>query len=676
MRKTLVDFHCSETEDIISDKYLLHLSNPIESLNNDFVNYYLVTDIDDHAEYFGIVFQRGFVPNYELINNLKNIHQASIIDVVSCGITRLSSNKSAVFAVVVKKYDPDANLMKHLQQGGSISKHMLQEDIIPGVTQAIALCEKYDTALGNICLENVLLNDDGSVVMREPFIHPSNFYQEPVYLTPELARCIPSARGSVVAEDIFALGVLIIAASAGELPTAHYDSHNDFLIAQRDHGSYKIITRGMRFTESWKMLMQGVLSDNAAVRWKTRHIFEWCVGNLQNVPKKPVTLKQSAYITFNGHNYITLESLVSAFCYDWDQALSFIGETKFHRWLSNLNLSDEIQQQIELLCATVSNDAIKSTYHSQTSFDERNRVLSRLLMLLGSGYVLHTKSASYSLHNFGQFIALNMQPDTRVSLQIVLNHLITDVDFLKAIFKIRCSDAVVQDLLPIIVANYKDDRNAISGIERLLYELCPDIPCQSSLIVHNSVYNIPTLLVELDSICHLNPDNLNLDHHIVAFIASKANVKPDADIKLLTKFPHITDDPMMLGLPILCIANREAPEIEIDHLVHAISTKLIELISDNIHNQKLQKNMIRQLLDEGERGDLNGMLAIISDTELFEKDHTGYQKALDKIKKLNTEINQVSQMNMIYSRGVFVGQKFTVLLSYILCLAVIVILMV
>src|SRR5690606_33117998 len=64
------------------------------------------------------------------------------------------------------------------------------------------------------------------------------------------------------------------------------------------------------------------------------------------------------------------------------------------------------------------------------------------------------------------------------------------------------------------------------GIERILYDLNPDMPCLSPLFANTYVYTLQDLLKQLDALAPSRAkDEDPIDVHIAAFITSKVNMQ-------------------------------------------------------------------------------------------------------------------------------------------------------
>lgn len=677
MHKARIDLYRSDVEDVVSDKYLVHLSSQIHELSNDFAKYYLATNIDDHVEYYAIVFDKKFVPDYNFISALRNIRHEYINNVVSIGITKLSNNGHTHTVVIIEKYDPSSTLAEMYAQGKRLEKEEITNQLVSMLASVLQFCEQYGLSCGNINPANILIDSAGNFILREPFSAPANYYQSNYFLPVELSSCLALARSARVTEDVYAAGATILFAFTGDNnATGSYSTIADFNHARQTLGSFKEMTQDVRLSEMVKVLLKGMLADTTSRRWHSRNIFEWLTGKVTNLSRANKSTPGS-YITFNGKNYTSVASLYNALLNDWDQALLFALDSRFHQWIIKAFHSHPCAAQVELLCKHIL--SADGKYGVQHSYEEKTAILVKFLFLLGEGYILSFKGFSISLFKLEQFISARLAVLERDTIKIVLHFISEHQEFLKTVIQLMATGGEkesLQQVIDIVCSSYHNDKNAISGIERVLYSLDDLIPCQSSLFLPAYIDNIPSLLVELDSICRGNNGPFTLDRHMLGFIASKAKIKADAPIELSSKFPYLAADPIITGLPILNIACSFAPDLKLPALIHIISERLIEVIENTIHNQKLQKVLIGQLLNEGENGTIGAMADLIANESIFEEDDAAYRKVLGDIKAMKDRVNGLSQFDFVHGEGVFFGQKITVLFSYILCLAVMVILVV
>jgi hypothetical protein len=208
------------------------------------------------------------------------------------------------------------------------------------------------------------------------------------------------------------------------------------------------------------------------------------------------------------------------------------------------------------------------------------------------------------------------------------------------------------------------------GVERLAYSLNPSSICYSALLRGLYITSIPELLAGLDSFAEKNPKKLNVDKHIVAFISSKLELREDIKSAILPNFPKFADHPVIRGLSILNVLQQHEPDIGIPNICKAITKDLIDLFQDHLHNVEFKKKITSQLQEIEKEGDISKIILMLSDQQQFINDYNGYYEACRKAKLLETKINNLNNSNNLFNNSLILGQKTTVLVSYVLCFIV------
>jgi hypothetical protein len=182
--------------------------------------------------------------------------------------------------------------------------------------------------------------------------------------------------------------------------------------------------------------------------------------------------------------------------------------------------------------------------------------------------------------------------------------------------------------------------------------------------------------MSLDKIAAQAPEKFNIDKHIIAFAMSRMGHANDAPPILLKIFPKFIDHPVIIGLTILNIAQSQEPSIKIPNLCDIITTKLIDLFEYNLHNAKFKTSLAASLRLEAKTGILGNVVKVLSDQTPFIQDYNGYYAACKEMQILEKQILFLGSRDRIQDDAIILGQKLTVLASYIMCLIVLVILMV
>ena len=139
---------------------------------------------------------------------------------------------------------------------------------------------------------------------------------------------------------------------------------------------------------------------------------------------------------------------------------------------------------------------------------------------------------------------------------------------------------------------------------------------------------------------------------------------------ILQNFPKFSDHPAVKGLSIVHLLQQHEPTIEISNICKAISLDLKQMFEEHLHNVEFKKLTISKLEDISKEGDLNQIIQMLSDQQQFINDYNGYYEACRQAKIIEKKIQLLTNQDNIFNNALSLGQKTTVLLSYVLCFIV------
>ena len=149
--------------------------------------------------------------------------------------------------------------------GEPVDEQLLLNKILRPVALILERLETQQLTHRAIRPENLFISEDG--VELGPFwLTPPATLQPAVYETPSSASCIPQARGSgTIADDMYALGVTILALYLGETPMAGVP---DAEVIERKlwQGSYAALTEGRRISFGLGEIIAAMVADQPSQR--------------------------------------------------------------------------------------------------------------------------------------------------------------------------------------------------------------------------------------------------------------------------------------------------------------------------------------------------------------------------------------------------------------------------
>jgi hypothetical protein len=658
----------SYQEDVVDGFYRIHLNETIHELNNAFCKYYRATSIEDDNEYFAIVFERDFTPPLDIWHKLKFCKIEGLNNLITYSIVKLSLLKAYRLVAIVNKYNFSTTLANFVTKNGPLSLDELEHKLIATIAEVLQQCERINISCGNINPSNIIImGDSGHFMLREFISSYPSFYQDNSYLAPEIAECIESARCvSGTASDIYSLGVTVFVALTGNQPWADYENIYEFNRDRFEQTSYKLLVGKRKISERLKIFFKKVLHDNSDIRWKIKDIFGWLSGNITKNNTFETLVENTNLLAFNGENYGNLKSISYAFFCHWDEAFLFIHDDKLVKWATRHGLNDDVVGEIR----KITGDKKVDKNLIRLGNAEYSNKLTKLLLIIDPQGSIRQKGLAVSAMAIPNAIYHNLTRNKKSITELMVKAMkekywqinansnsASCVDF--------DTDAKFYNIASIFSAN-----SVIFGAERVMYSLNPYAACLSPLLSGEYVTNVLELLIALDKIAESkHVEFFSIDRHIIAFIAAKLSLEKESEIKVLRDFPKLSDHPLIFGLCVLNLAQKSEPDIKLPSLCSILTTRIIELLGDSLHNVKFKQQIASSLTDVSISGNFSQIVHILSNQAPFIDDYNGYYNVSKEIRNIRNYINLLSSGDDL-GNALFLGQKLTVLISYILCFIV------
>jgi len=655
----------SNTEDMVDNTYKIHLNEEVLELSNEFSKYYYATDNDTQEDVFAIVFEEKFLPQIKAIEFLSQNPIDGLNDVLSYSIVKLSSLKQERLVAIVSSYDIEDNLASYLEHTGPISAQQLENTVgkISSVLSNLADAGIFGCSVNP---SNILMKDGEFFALREFIDAYPNFYQENQYLAPELAECHKAGRLVLNNKsDVYALGVSMIEAHLGK---AHWNDHKDikdYNFARFENTTYKYLLSRIKLPEKQRVFFKYTLHDEAAVRWKASQMHDWLNDNIGKMPHDSLTEVKNT-IGFNDSNYSNKKSISYALFTYWNEAIKFIKDNKLFKWASREQFSDNDLDQIQSIVDTKGDTpfVVANTLNSHIK-------ISKLLSILDPDGPIRQENFAISAASMPQFLHYATVSKQKILADNVVK-LMKDLAWADYHSHEYASGHLNSQLADIIgdLAAHTHAGSSAKGTERLIYSLNPNLTCTSLLLKGRYVNTIPELLVSLDSVAEKSVAKFTVDKNIVAFISAKLDLKDEIKAAILPNFPKLSEHPVIRGLSVLNVLQQHEPDIKIPNICKMVSHDLKELLEDSLHNVEFKKKIISKVEEVAKEGSLESVINILSDQQQFINDYNGYYEACRQAKILEQKIKNMTNKNTMFNGSLLIGQKITVLASYVLCFIV------
>jgi len=645
-------------DDVIDGIFKIHLNSMIEDLSSEFCKYFMATNIQNNKEYFAIVFEKEFNISIDLLDSLKSSYINGLNNLITYSIVTLSSVKESYLVAIVEKYNFSSNLTNYIEKNGALSYDQLEKKLIPTITEILSHCKRIGISCGNINPSNIICLDNGQFMLKEFIDSYQGFYQSNYYLSPEMAECIELGRYSNrIAPDIYAMGMTVFYAISAAQPWADYKNIDQYNEDRFENTTFKLLINKRKIPDNFRTFLKWTLHDDSLSRWKINNIYEWLAGNAQKPGFERLT-ENTNMLAFNGRNYSNLKSISYALFCNWDEALHFIQDDRLLKWMQRHNLDKTLISEVEKI--TGEKQLSKSFLFNAKDLNDKLTDILSVIDPQGPirqrGIAFFANSIPNILHHF--LIKNKKQASDRILKTLQNCNIITDID------------KQTQNMLEFL----SSDKIYMYELERIVYKINHNTICLSPILSSEYVTNLSDLLVALDKIAIQMPSKFNIDRNILSFIMARIDIPLESSIKILNHFPKFSDNPYIYGLCLLNVVQQHIPEVKIPNLCNLLAIRIVDLFNLSLHNVKFKNQLGADLIEASSDGNLSKILGLLKDQTRFINDYNGYYQACKELDNIKKTIRSLTFDDFIFENALLLGQKLTVLLSYLLCFIVTIIL--
>jgi hypothetical protein len=587
-------------------------------------------------------FENPFVEAYECINNDGGLNDSVAIvmkdrtpvrkDVIAkCfsseieGLMNLRTTEmaewpdgSSRFVLIFMRPEGHPILSLYAQRREPLSEETVRRGIIRPVFQTLQAMHTLGLFHGNIRPSNIFMtsHENAQAVLGECASTIPGINQPILYETIERGMTDPVCRGAGTSEDdIYSFGAAVAVLLRGLNPVE--GKTDRWIIEDKiSRGSYAILTDGLRLSPGLSEFLRATLNDDPRQRWDIDQLAAWVDGNRTTPKQSSVGLKAQRHLDFNGKKYMRPKMLAKDIHENPEEAVLLIESGNLAKWVERA-IGDNAM--VSLLNSAVGR---ASTMGRTTGFEDR--LLCYVSMALDPQAPIRYKNIKVMPAGIGHGLAMAIlrNENTQIFGELIreryawtwLNHKENQLDSeqeLQHAFD-HSSKMIVR-------------RGIDYGLERCLYELCPDSPCLSDYFKDSYVVDCEFLLQAIDKSGKNNKDNKPIDRHIASFISVRDN-RDNSGLMTLLEGP----DTIKRSLAVLTLYQQIQRRFNLNKLPGLCEwlSKDAEIVIQRFRSIPLKKEIMKQLPKEVVTGNLTRVLSLIDNPAQVRKDENDFLKAI------------------------------------------------
>ncbi len=442
---------------------------------------------------------------------------------------------------------------------------------------------------------------------------PCGYGQPTIFETLERAMARSAGRGpGQHSDDLFALGVTALMLAIGRNPVAGQDEES-VLFQRMDRGSYHVLAAPHRFSGMFTEMFKGLLQDHPKQRWTASDLDLWLSG--KRPPTKPPEAHRRATrpINFDGRDYQETRTIAHALTRNVGAAQTLIESGEMVRWLKRTFSEERLANEV--------GNAVDAAMNSGKTNNFADYLAAKTAIALDPRAPLRFRGAHIFPSGYGAYLAEQVQTggNLQVAAELISANLCS--------YWLNCQSDRADALS--YTQSFESCRVHLErpgpgyGLERVLYELNPQLPCQSPLIKSYSATTAAEALKALEDVAK-RPDRPTapLDRHLAAFLICRERRLGEA-LFLALAGPENTIKYNITLLTVLANAQYRQGPPSLPNLAGWIAT-LLDGAIDRHFSRPLREQMRTELEELVKKGVITDMVSLVDNASTIDRDRTDF----------------------------------------------------
>ena len=631
-----------DSQSSFGDRYVVNTTKPIPEFSTRGGDAFAVNDQEKSGgDCYAVVHHPAVPVRNEMYKTLRGKPVSNLICPIERGLMNLTLDGRKVQRLVTifgrptggALMGPDGKLNPR------VNANRLRQNVALSILKAITALHKRGFTHRSIMPTNIYFSTPTSddVVLGECYSMPPGYMQPFGMETLDLALADPTARGvGDVASDYFQMGATLQALYFGEMVWRGRD-RDSMLMARVNQGSFWALGGGREIPGALGSLIRGLTADESEERWGAEDVLDWFegVGKPKRTTMRAWSMNRPT--TFKGVAVVDRRLLANAFARDPAEAANFLKSVDFPSWVQMSFRDEVLSERLESLL----NVKPDSGFGGMRADDYK--MVARVCMFLHPTGPVHYKTTSLFLDGIPSLVAEAFSRDDRETLSAVVEML--DGKFLQTISEI-CEIRGVQfgkqiaDLRKIMA--HATSKQLGKGMERVLYELNPILPCVSLRFSNVWIGSIIQMMRALERIASIsNARNILLDRHLAAFCATHGT-ELEREFNNLAAAQHSPAKFNSLSLNFFGLLQQRCKMESLPNL----TAKLVDGLAPAVKGLKNKKRRetVQSALDKSKKGgDIGKLCTEVNMIKVQAEDAREFSQARTLVSRLERERKKLTR---------------------------------
>lgn len=645
--------------DRLNERYVLFPKQPLPQYNTQLTQACVAIDeTNSERPLYAAICPLHISPRYKVIQKLKANPHPNLVTLVADGVVRISSLGEERYVIIFEQ--PKGKPLSEIIAGQAqpFSDRYLIEKIIAPLGSVLAHFEDQGITHGRINPNNVYVGVTLTLgeCVSEPCGYSQDFHYEPF----NRIQASQSGKGNGhISQDYYALGVLTALMKLRPKPLQDPDQER-FVRRLTREGSFLGIIGYADLTDEMADFLRGTFNDNAQDRWTYRQIRPWTTGKRFNLLMPTIPSLGARPFELSDGEYKNLRQLSHAIHHQWETTIPYLRDGSLIKWVEQSTRKREISEYLTRVVKGYNSRIAKSLHETITRFlfalDNQAPIRMKNLAAFPDG-ISTVYAEYYHRHDDG---VLNQLADL-----IEQNIVSSWSEAQRRIFSV---DNLPEEMQQIVTSLEKTrlliQNSALGfGAERVLYELNPNLPCQSPIVKGYYAADLKHLLIALDQIANSkNRPDFPIDRHIAGFIAAKTNINRDMSFHEFAANPKLAKNLGLIALKFLTQAQMPVqgnfPGITgwcVSSFLDAVGT---------LHSATIRSQICDGLRSYVYAGQFAPILDYLASYDYTNADASGFEKAAEQYAAFSAKIHDLRSTKLREYKAYILGSTIAKFVAY------------
>ena len=655
--------HFKGEKDVLQDRYQIHLSRAMPQFDTEFSRAFEATDLTaPNARLLAKICDTGKVQRFRVLNHMASIDHPAVMRLAAHDSVVLSAGNVERLVIVYEQ--PGGTRLTELvkQRKLTHNPHYLLEHILIPLITGLEHFAQEDISHGLLNPDNIYFNERNAV-LGPCDSEPCGYAQPFLYESLERMQANPCGKGEgSILQDYYALSVTLLYILHGPDHFKGFTPESLMFQILKD-GAYNTLMRERDVPEIFYDLLRGTLTQSPEERWSTQQLKTWLGGKRYNVLPPPTPADAVRHFEFKDIPINNRRELAHLFASDWPAMMIAIQGSSLSHWVTISLRNKELADQISRMCRS----ALETNGKNEALAAE---MLMNIVLLLDQLGPLRIRELRMHAEAISTMFAEMYAKKVTVELQFLTKLIETNMVNIWLNMQVkRKPDFDVSESFHDLIQRLDKIRPHIRnsgfgfGMERLLYDLNPDMPCQSSIFDNMYVKTLPQLLRHLDKIAATLTGDELVDRHIAAFIASKLQIQNEIRLNSISSISSLANSRHMVALHLIAMAQNRVEPMRLPGLTHWFGVRLLPLM-DSIHSKTLRQKMKTVIATLAPQGLTQKMSDLMIHADYADADCNGFERAVSTYHKNVAEILSLKEPERLERDTHKMGLNIATLLAY------------